>query len=420
MKKSRLTYILTAILLTSVLFSCNDDPTEIGTEFLQDTMSVDLLSDLGYNMLTNAHSEYISISERNTGSVLVGITDEFKSAALVRFIVPITKGNLKSEDIVSCNLYIFPEKYAIGDTNSNQFGFDVVEVTGHWTQSETTYKDIFESNKLFQNSRHIGEWSGQIVRKDTMDTVSIPFPKEICLEWFSKIGDGTNIKDTVWGIALMPKPNCNIINGIRSYSNVNLTYGSYIRIKYNRQDTVNADSIVIVLDSFDLTTGDECSFVQPLNQLNSKELIVQGGVRTHTKLTIDISNLPILSAINYAELTLFVDTSKTKSGTISNSASLGLSLFPDTATGEKIITEPRITIVGRYDSTQQAFVFKNYLHAPLNNLIRTTGGKGSMVIAYDSIPHEYNYMNKYVFYNMDAVDSTKRPRFKIVYSEIKK
>ena len=97
--------IFATILKIYILSSCNNAPTEIGTEFLQDSISISsiLISD---SIITNVKSYYYSSpQERNTGALFVGNTNDFKSTGLIRFNVPINRTDIKLEDITECTIH---------------------------------------------------------------------------------------------------------------------------------------------------------------------------------------------------------------------------------------------------------------------------------------------------------------------------
>ena len=115
--------------VVSFTIACNDAPTEIGTTFLQDTLTANQLSETDGIIAGYQSYLYYEPLERNTGASFVGITDIYKAATFVRYIVPIDKKGFTENDIISCELYFPLDKYVIGDTNSNILNFDVIQIT---------------------------------------------------------------------------------------------------------------------------------------------------------------------------------------------------------------------------------------------------------------------------------------------------
>ena len=114
---------------STLLNSCNDAPTTIGTSFLQDTLThLGLTEDDGIIIDFNSY-HYYSPLERNTGISLVGITDKYKATTFIRFIIPVDKKDFKVDDFISCELFLPLDNYYIGDSNSKQLNIDIVEVT---------------------------------------------------------------------------------------------------------------------------------------------------------------------------------------------------------------------------------------------------------------------------------------------------
>jgi hypothetical protein len=410
--KKTLTLMILVVIVNMFFASCNDAPTEVGTSFLQDTISVDIVGGTSELLPTTSTYTISKYHERNTGSMLVGETDKIKAASLMRFNVPTNRNQIAEEDIKECKLYITPQKYAIGDTaGSNQLNFEIKEVTHSWSSDSIDYQDVFYSDILFENAREIGKWSGQINRTvDTIEPLIFDFPSKICYEWFQKINDGLNITDTIWGISILPSSGSTIINNFRSFSNYSATSGSFIRVFYYK------DTAQTILDSFDMVTAEDCSVVESKETDDKNDLVIQGGVRKHSRIDFDISSIPLLACINYAELVLTINEEKSYSGNVALPEMVSLQYFADTTVGEKLIQRVA-TIIGYLDSTNHTFVFKNYLNAPMNKILRD-GGKGTLVLTFQSEEYEYNQLGKYVFYGLNASDQSKRPKFRFVYSNM--
>jgi hypothetical protein len=422
-KTIRLQYFCGIILLISVIFaSCNDAPTQVGMDFLYDTVNVELITN--DSIIVNAYSYSIKDTvELNSGGILVGIHNDIKAGALIRFNTFAVAENIRQiirDRIVSCELHIYPQQYAIGDTASNQLNFEIKEITARWTPEETNSDNVFNSDALFINSRVIGNWSGNIERKDSMDAIILDFPNEICVEWLEKVGDGINIpeEDIVWGIAILPKSGSTIINGFKALNNYKIgsdglfLSGSIIKVTYYKDEEKTE------LDSFEMRTANDCTFVESNENNDSEDLIIQGGVRIHSKIDFDISEIPQFACIHYAELTLTVNKEKSYSGNINSTDSIALIKFNNANLGEKYGLAKDNTIIGIYDSTTQTIIFKDFLNFPLNYFLRNNNGKGTLVLAFQDINQEANYINKFVFYGMNATDVSKRPKIKLVYSQM--
>lgn len=410
-------FCVAILLLAFAMSSCNDAPTQVGMDFLRDTISIEIITEQeNENIIPDASSYLINTSQLNTGGILVGIADDLKAGALIRFNtfgVPQSIREKIINGIVECKLYLYPEKYAYGDTVANYLDFEIKEVTNYWFHNETTSDEVFNSANLYVGGRDLGGWDGTINRADSMDAIELDFDKELFVEWMEKVYDGEIAEeDIVWGIAILPKPNSTIINRFRALNNFQANANfSVIKVKYYKDEEKTE------IDSIEVKSANECTFVETKEDNDSNDLIIQGGVRIHSKIDFDISEIPLFSCIHYAELILTLDETKSHKE-IDFSDSIALVQFTDIEKHGEGYGSPRSNIVlGEYDSTSKTIVFKNLLNLPLNNFLRGNQGKGTLVLTFRNLAIEANSLNKYVFHGINAADTSKRPKIKIVYSK---
>ena len=420
------------ILFLALAFGgCNDAPTQVAMHFLSDTVSIEVIAGDTNSIIVDTYSYSVkSPVEMNSGAILVGIHNDLRAGALMRFdifSVPASIRNVIKERIVSCELRIYPQQYAIGDTlGSNQLNFEIKEVTGHWTHETTTSDDVLNSENLFINSRLIADTSVKIERKDSMDAFIFDFPTALCVEWLETVGEMTNITDTVWGIAILPKSGSTIINTFRARNNFSIGAdgvagaGSVLKVTYYKDEERTE------LDSFEIRTAMDVSFVESKEANSAEDLVLQGGVRIHSKIDFDVSELPDFACIHYAEIILTLDESRSYSGTVNPTNAFALIRFTDTASGERFGVAKDNIITGEYDSTAKTVTFRGFfgstpftpLAFPLNHFLRNNNGKGTLVLAFQDINQSANYLNKFVFFGASAADTSKRPKIKLVYSKM--
>ena len=429
-KSFRIIYWGIILFLALALSNCNDAPTQVAMHFLSDTVSIEIIAGEENSVIVDAYSYTIKNPvERNSGTILVGIHNDLKAGALMRFdifSVPASIREVISERIVSCELHIFPRQYAIGDTaGSNQLNFEIKEVTGSWTYETTTSDDVFNSDNLFVNSRLIADWSGKIERKDSMDAMIFDFPTDLCVEWLETVGDIINITDTVWGIAILPKPGSTIINSFKSLNNFSIgsdgaaAPGAVLKVTYYKDEEKTE------LDSFEMRTVSDVSFVESKEANPTDDLILQGGVRIHSKIDFDVSQIPEFACIHYAEITLTLDIARSYSGNINPTDAISLIKF-SSDNDERFAASKSNIIVGEYDSVAHTVTFRGSfgsmpfcpLSFPFNIFLRNNDGKGTLVLTFQDINQSANYLNKFVFYGANAADISKRPKIKLVYSKL--
>ena len=409
LNKTRLQIFCGIILLVAfALSACNEAPTEVGMDFLNDTVSIKFLDDA----ITNTVANSIKTSAMNTGGVLIGSAGSLRSAALMRFDLFSVSRNAREriiDGIVECKLYIYPQNYAFGDTVSNLLEFEIREIMNFWFHAETTSDDVFYSEHLFAGGRTLGDTSVNIVRKDTMDAIVIDFPKEVFVEWMVKSPDPANITDTIWGIALYPKQTSTIINRFAAFGSGS-SVGTVLKVKYYKDDDKTE------LDSIEVRAVPECSYVDLQEEYNSEDLMIQGGVWIQSKIDFNISDIPIFGCVHYAELTLTLDENKSDRN-IDSTDMIAIIRVRDTTVGGREVTVRDNIVSGIYDSATQTITFKDFLNIPLNKIIRREDGEGTLVLAFQSIAQEANSLTKFVFHNMNSSEISKRPKIKIVYSQ---
>ena len=405
--KKNLIYSILLFIVINFFYACNDAPTEVGMGFLQDTASINIIAGKDNSFFTSC-STYTVKSKLNLGGILVGEAKNMKAASFISFVIPIGLDSTITEDkIVECKLYIYPRNYAIGDITTNLLSFEIKEITNRWDVNETTADEVFGSNNFFENGKIISNWSGQLERKDTMDALVFDFPKDLCAEWLEKWKDYQNIVDTVWGLAIMPRAGSTIINDFVAYSST--SEGSHLKVKFYKNEELE-------LDSFSVHSAIDKKFVQLNEDISQDDLTIQGSVKIHSRINFDVSSIPDLAIIHYVELTLFVNDAKSYFGNLNKPETISLSLYLDL---EKEAESPNAMIIGRYDSTNNTFNFKDILYIPFNKFLRSDTKNGTLVLSFEiGKVDELNYLNRYVFHGINDPDINKRPKLKIVYSSV--
>jgi hypothetical protein len=404
--------MLLAIFVTLFISSCNDSPTQVGMEFIDEKATISVVSDslISKNSFVN--------SQQNTGGILVGEAKNMRAASLIRFDIPQKMDTITEDKIISCKLVIVPRRYALGDTLANILNFEIKEVTSRWTL-ETTTDEVFADN-LYINSRQIADTSVNFSRKDTMDAMTFDFPKSLCAEWLKKNNDVTNITDTVWGMAILPKAGSTIINEFAAYSTYDTAKSSMkIQVIYNKNDE-NGEKTLDTLEIYSMLDKKFIEFNDEIVEENIEEnIIIQGSVRLHSNLQFALSQIPDLAIIHKAELVLTMDEAKSYAGNKPLSENLQLLFYSnlENLDEEPPNQTPAYTMSGTFDSTKKTFTFN--VHVPFNDIAQAKEKKGALFLSFNNVSaDELNYLNRYVFYGMKEADTTKRPKLNIIYSKM--
>ena len=132
--KLHIIYNLLLIIIGFFAISCNEEPTDIGISFLQDTVLVVTISNSNDDDIFSTDSNYvIDRATNNTGAIMVGSANNIQSASFLRFDFPSGLGWITEDDIISSELLLFPLHYAMGDTSgTNTLSFDIKKIVHNY------------------------------------------------------------------------------------------------------------------------------------------------------------------------------------------------------------------------------------------------------------------------------------------------
>jgi hypothetical protein len=395
-------YILFLIFCSAFFYACNEGPTEVGYNFLQDTTLIKKITSDDTTLIYDLKTQTRSPMLFNMGRMFVGKANGIEAISIIRFAdIPDTLSYLKESDIVSVTLYFSPERYAIGDTINGANPFIIKKVNLPWAEN-ATWDSISVPNFM---GYQIGSYDKKITLKDTMAVESISLDAKFVPEWLQLRPD-TNVAVINYGIALIPQDNSTIINSIGAegisteYAGISPTLEIIYKDKNNEQDTLY------------LNSGINTSFFK-LDNYDKNDIVIQGGVDLQTDLYFDVSMLPPFSGINKVQLELTLNPQKSYCGNFTQSKEIMISYVNDTL-------NPAATYsyyAGPEDTTSNVYIAKSITSAI--QLWNRGKGKGILRLSpYEFVDH-YQKLDRWVFYGINEQDSTKRPRVKIYYNIIK-
>ncbi len=404
-KKKHLAAIFTAITIIAVIISaCNDLPTSISSSLLLDTIAVKPLTSRDTTIITSSNSFIYRIQIFNSGTMFLGKYDDVKGLAMIRFSeIPDTLGNLTVDDIDSATLYIPLLSYALGDSNNTtSLSFKVYKIIKLWT-NETNWDSLFTSGSIsdyFDYSKVIGTFNGTIIQNDTaMATLSIPLDKNLMIEWF-RLQKDTDSAKTIYGIALIPDENSNVIRTLSAQTVSENRTHPYISVTYKLNNNQYTSIMNSAIDA-------SCTNADP-PETNS--LTVQGGVSDRFNLTFDLSMIPDEAAIHAAEIEFTFDTTGSYAGNFGFDSTLDAKLFYDSTNQTNYIEYYGF----RLNPTSNIYQFPSITSA-IQYFIRH-GKKGKLTFMPGTFQTEYRQLDRMKFFNIDAADTTKRPVLRIIYS----
>ncbi len=405
----KILFLITLFNLSFILFSCNEEPTFIGSTLLTDTITIYPISSNDHKLIIGNESVVNLHTTFNKGVIHIGRYNEYESITLMRFFEPIKDydsldflKDYTSDKIISCKLTLYTQNYALGDTtNPSALSFKVYKAQSYWSNL-SNWDSIFNNN-VIDKSKIIAEFDGQIVQKDTMDNIVIDFDKDLVIEWFKEWYKNKTEDSTLatWGIAFVPDENSNIIRTFKGVKIGTEEKGTRLEIIFHKE-TDNLDTLVI-------TSAVEKSFYKFPNMEES--LSVQGSIETRGILKFDVSVIPPLASIHTAQLQLTLNRDKCLYGNFNLDSTLSGALLRDSSE----ITS--FDFIRNYyaEKDLNTFYFKSITSA-VEYWNRYTNGKGEIIIYPEGTRNEYYELDRLVFYGIDEPDSTKRPKLTIIYS----
>ncbi|MGB9701717.1 MAG: hypothetical protein ACPL1A_03195 [Candidatus Kapaibacteriota bacterium] len=381
------------------LFSCNELPTDVGFKLINDTITVKVLSSDTLNLIYKTETLEKSPSVVNASILFCGVANQTEALSIIRFaFIPDTLSYLTENDIISAKFFIYPSRYALGDTNNANFGFNVKKVENYWSVNSNW--DSVSVPGFF--SRDVGNYSGAIQLKDTMNSVSLDLDKKLITEWLQLRPD-TNAAVINWGIALIPNPNSNVIYsfGGEGVGNNTPTKIPLIQVIYKDKNSN--------LDTFYLYSALNASFIKYPKPADDA-ILIQGGLDVRTNLYFDISQIPKLASISKMELELTLDKNKTILGNTTLKDVFRIDFVSDSlgAQGNYYYYASKI------DSN--SYVYRCPSVTSAAELWNRFDGKGKLQIRASDFTSQYQQLDKLVFYGLNDTDPSKRPKVKIIYT----
>ncbi|MFH1051347.1 MAG: hypothetical protein V1779_10525 [bacterium] len=406
--------ILYSFVIVTILFlySCNEEPTFMGSALLQDTVTIYPLSTSTNELIIAASTFLHHINTINKGVIHIGKANGITALSMVRFTEPIKNlssdydffVNYSIDKIISCKVKLYTNRYTFGDsTNPNALSFKIYKAT-EWWSNLTTY-DSLETFNIIDYSNPVGSFNGSVTQKDSMDNIEIDIDKNVFLDWVKQWYDTKN-GDTsvVWGLACVPDENSMVIRQFSGLTN----------------DTMNATEMtVIYLDTagFQDTLILQKAIDKPFYKVDNydkNDFIIQGALSLRGLLYFDLSMIPAKSSIHSAQFELTLNRENVIKGNYPMDSTLLAELPSDTSLydGDEFLRSYYAELVG------DKFFFSSITSA-VETWNRGTG-KGVLVFHPEGAQNERWEFDKLTFYGPNEQDSTKRPVLKIIYSRIGK
>lgn len=372
--------------------SCSDTPTDLGSELLNpDLIGVTVFDTQKDSAFQSSYSFKKVIKLGGAPRILIGKTDNLTAHALFVFTFVISdslKQLVKNDslNILSAKVELTPD-YVYGDSNAT-FDYSVHKINSEWVSASFT-ADSFLSAKFNYDPADL---SSNRNASDSLYTFDLN-PNAV-RDWLRNQADTSLAKNN--GILISPTPSTNKIVGFVAFnpeiSNDTKVKAVIQKVGTTRQDTITA----YVLSDVHVIIGE--------NTVPPEKMIVQAGVVSNSYLYFDLSKIPDKAVVNYAKLSVELDSLDSKFGSgYTNSLTVYLvtnsdSLKIDEASGESLLKNGK-----RYEGNISSFV-RYWLNQNNNQGIVIKAG------------NELAGVEKFVLKGSTYPVYEERPKLEIVYT----
>jgi len=378
-----------------LIIGCNDDPTDLGVDLLeQDGVEV-----LKLNSYTDSLQQYSydfndAVVLGGATHILLGKAENITSHILMKFVFSIPdsiKSELEKRNLTVIESYIeLTKSYRFGDSSA-YFDYGVYEVKESWSSSSFTsdsFATLNYGNIDLSFQREIDNDSVYSFRLDTT----------LVSSWLQNYAD-TNIASNN-GVLLSSAIGTQKVLGFTAF-NVDGENDPRLRIVVQKPGEYIDTLIGYISSDLSIVLGERAN-------VGSENLVIQSSLVTEVKLLFDLSKIPDNVVINSAILTFTVDTIKTKIGSNANVNKLYVQLLTDSVKNEVskdynyILTRSGSSISGSITNIVRAW----------NNDVENQG------FLVKSATELYG-VDIFAFRGSNAPDLSERPKLEIVYSRKK-
>ncbi len=378
------------LILLILICSCSDSPTSIGNNLLApDFINVKILDSYQDSVGQNSSYFKTQIKLSDSPRLLVGKFENVEASSLIRFGIAlpdsIKNAFLNSSlNIIDAKIQLTRE-YKIGNT-AGPLNFSVHFVNSGWTSFGFTADSI--PNLIYDNA----DISSNKTYSDSLYTFNID--NQTINSWFATASD-TSVHNNK-GIYIKADASSAQVIGFDAF-NVNLIGIPKLSV------VVATGGITDTLGFYSIEDVSAISGDKPI--MPAGDIAVQCGLAVNGRVKFDLSALPEGAIINKAQLTVFIDTSETRTGdTYTNSltAYFAKDSSADTYDSTSGITLGRTADYFTADIARFIQSIASSYHEN-NGIILAAGGQNLSV-------------DIFALKGSDASDTSLRPRLVIIYT----
>lgn len=295
----KVTIVLSFVFAFFFLLSCSDSPSDIGADLLNPDLINVIKLDSNKDSIpqsSNSHKKIIPLGA--SPILLLGKFQGQTAYTLISFTFTLPdsiKRAIRNDSLEVLDAKgVMNNEYLYGD-KSAPFDYSIYEVNSNWTSAKFT-ADSFSALSYSQI-----DLSSNKVHTDS--TLSFNINNNIVKNWLRNEVDTTLAQNK--GVLLVPKPETNKIVGFVAFD-PDLSRDTRIKVVVRKPGAYTDTLVAYVLSDVSFIIGD--------NQLDSNYINIQSSLAYNGSLKFDLSALKKGTIVNYAQLTLTLDTLKSKFG----------------------------------------------------------------------------------------------------------
>lgn len=375
------------ILISLFHLSCSESPSSLGKGLVDpiEILVLDSAKDSLYQS-SNVYKQVIPLS--NADRLLLGKKNNIKAAVLIKFLINFAdsiKTQLDNNELIVSSAYVeFTKDYTFGDSIA-PLDYSVYKISSNWSTgftSDSLSLLTYDANDISFN-------------KSFSDSVnSFHLNNDIAFSWLKAFADSDFTSNK--GLYIEPSNNSEKIIGFQALSVLDVPI-PYLHVVIQKSgvytDTLN------FFPSIDLSV-----ISGSIPDVGVDNIGIQAGLNSAGRLFFDLSKLPKNIVINYAQLTLTLDTLKTITGS-SFENSLKINYLTDSTT---------LAIDSSYSLylTRSGNTFKGSVTSFIQRNVLDNNNQGLLISAGDRL----NGVELFAIKNGIASAYAERPNLQIIYT----
>lgn len=385
-------YIIPVLFIAFAFFisSCNDAPTSIGENLIPNSDKVNVDSLTVISSKASASSFVENIKKGTSPRLLLGKYKNVESRMLVKFfsLIPdsvLTPLKEDQIDVVDSWVELYPE-YSIGDS-SNQLQFSVQHINSGWIAQNF----VWDSLQMLNHDQN--DLASQFVYTDS--SITFKLSTDIVKEWLKSRVDKSLPENN--GLLFTPLNEGRVL-GFQSVAFVVNDRAPKLKIVVQKQGAFTDTITAIPSRSVHIVNG-------TIPEETPQNITLQDGLALHSKFWIDVSKIPLGSAVNKSILTFNINTSASDEGSIKTDT-LGLYFYKD-STANIVDSTSKVLLIreGEQFSGDFTRVVQRWVDGDDNQGIRIY------------LTDERRALNKVVLYSNGVSDIAKKPKLTVYYTE---